>query len=375
MSSEDNRPSVGIPQEIQDKFFNGELGPTKAMSNPYVGETMVSDGGESKEDTIINLPPASVETIRVTQRENSDIFVENPNDDISEHDAFLPSSIEALLSKLHDDTGYRALNLPSRGYMYPENSPLRSGVIWVRALRSAEEELILQADKYVSGESLEKVMRKCSAYSNAGGEINVGELLSEDRRALLVYMRGITYGSDYSATFRCPSCGSSYNINIDLDSDLPMAYAINPDIKEPFSIVLPSSKIVVKYRLPRGTDEVLFLKHRADVESKSKSKSKDGRDDSLRKYINGLIVAIGGKDQDFTDRESIEKVMNTLSLNDVSYIRGKIERPPFGIDMSVTVNCTKCGGEQTTIMPMGIDFFIQSGENALKKNERIYSKR
>jgi hypothetical protein len=257
-------------------------------------------------------------------------------------------SFEEILKHVKQVTDYRAMTLPSKGKLYPKDKPYSEGTVMIRPMRSQEEEIILSASLLKSGEAIEQILRRCVMVG--GVELrDTLELLTQDRTAILIFMRGLTMGSVYEAAFTCPHCGHAFEMNIDLDSDLDVSYC-EGEVVEPMMTVLPHSGIKVWYRLPRGADERAIMQH---IEERNKKQGVKSVEDALFFKISRLVTGIQG----CASQNQMTQVLKMLSTKDTNHLRGLLDYPPFGVDTSVTVGCPKCGNESKTFLPMSIDFF------------------
>ena len=107
---------------------------------------------------------------------------------------------------------YDVLPLPSKGQCYPKNSPLRCGRIPVAYLTAADENIIASPNVYRDGKLLDIIVGR----KVLDKRINVNDLCSGDRDAIILWLRGTSYGEDFPISATNPETGKRYNVTISL---------------------------------------------------------------------------------------------------------------------------------------------------------------
>ena len=107
---------------------------------------------------------------------------------------------------------FDVLPLPSNGQCYPKNSPLRCGRIPVAYLTAADENIIASPNVYRDGKLLDIILDR----KILDKRINVNDLCSGDRDAIILWLRGTSYGEDFPISATNPETGKQYNVSISL---------------------------------------------------------------------------------------------------------------------------------------------------------------
>ena len=107
---------------------------------------------------------------------------------------------------------YDVLPLPSNGQCYPIDSPLRCGRIPVAYLTAADENIIASPNVYRDGKLLDIIVGR----KVLDKRINVNDLCSGDRDAIILWLRGTSYGEDFPISATNPETGKRYNVTISL---------------------------------------------------------------------------------------------------------------------------------------------------------------
>ena len=104
------------------------------------------------------------------------------------------------------------VNLPSKGQLYHESSPLRSGQLEMRYMTAYDEDILTNASYLKEGIVLDKLLDNLIVTSG----VTIADVAQVDRDALLVQARILSYGSDYPVIVTDPISGKSLNKTIDL---------------------------------------------------------------------------------------------------------------------------------------------------------------
>ena len=100
------------------------------------------------------------------------------------------------------------VTLPSRGLLYPEDSPLRKGFIEMKYMTAREEDILTNVNLIENGTVIDKLLESLIV-----SPINYNDLLVGDKDAILIAARILGYGKDYSFSH------NGEIINIDLKTN------------------------------------------------------------------------------------------------------------------------------------------------------------
>lgn len=107
---------------------------------------------------------------------------------------------------------YDVIPLPSNGQCYPKNSPLRCGRIPVAYLTAADENIIASPNAYRDGKLLDIIVSR----KVLDKRINTNDLCSGDKDAIILWLRGTSYGDEFPVSATNPNTGKQYNVDINL---------------------------------------------------------------------------------------------------------------------------------------------------------------
>lgn len=251
---------------------------------------------------------------------------------------------QEIIESLKNKQKFEEVVLPSRNFFYDQFNLVIDQPIHVRPMTIEEEKVLSTPRLLKSGQAIDKIFESC-VYE----KIPASELLSPDRVFLLFYLRGISYGPGYEVEVKCPSCNSSFQEVISLDS-LHIS-TLGDDFNCELSCILPISQLEIKYRVSTGKDERNLIKYR---ETMVKGFGHNATDDTLIRRNVMLITQI----ESITNKIEIENIVNNLSLKDSSYLRDRINDPGFGIDTTVEMICPYCYNEWRLELPIDANFFF-----------------
>ena len=85
------------------------------------------------------------------------------------------------------------VELPSKGLLYPESSPLSKGTIEMKYMTAKEEDILTNNNYIQDGTALDKAIQSLIVDKS----IKYGDLLVGDKNALMIAARILSYGKDY----------------------------------------------------------------------------------------------------------------------------------------------------------------------------------
>lgn len=123
--------------------------------------------------------------------------------------------MEEMSSKLGFDIPVESVSLPSQGKIYSSEHPFCNAEnAEVRSMTAREEDLLTSPALLKSGQVINKLVESCLLNKS----VKADDLLIGDRNALLVAIRIIGYGSEYTTKIRCPECDEQFNYGFQLDN-------------------------------------------------------------------------------------------------------------------------------------------------------------
>ena len=218
-----------------------------------------------------------------------------------------------------------AIQLPSKNKFYTLKDPAKP--ISLRPM-TFEDERAMMTNKSGGADILNLLLTRCM------NNLDVGSLLQMDKLFLIMKLREISYGDEYSAAITCTECKNENSVKFTL-SNLPVRY-VEDDLTNPITILLPVLNKEVKVRLPRVQDETYFT--------------------NADKAIGNLwrfVESIDGCEA----KTVISKVIPQLPLKDAHVLLDGLGASQYGTDTKVRFDCNYCSHSEVMELPITADFF------------------
>lgn len=234
-------------------------------------------------------------------------------------------SLDDIFANLPTETE-TFVEVPSKGRFYP------SSKLKIRPMTFQDEKAMVSARK-------DKVDALNVLISRCVDGINVQDLLLIDKLYLILKIREVSYGDDYSAHVNCTICGYDNKLNFKL-SDLPIS-ELEDSVVDPIKVYLPVTKVTLEMKIPRVSDEQYLV-------------NDDQAFDNLWRFVKTL----NGSD----DPVLISKFIKDprLPLKDLHTIINSISLSDYGVQTKVKFDCDSCNQPNVITLPLGADFFTVS---------------
>ena len=146
----------------------------------------------------------------------------------------------AIYNDVDPNAQYDVIKLPSKGECY------RSKVdrLPVGYLTAADENLITSPNLYESGE-ITNILLKKKVLSK---DFNVDNLISGDADAIMVFLRGTSYGNEFPIVVTDPRTGKKFETTTDLSKLNYKPFNLKADENGLFDFVLPLTKMKIKFK-------------------------------------------------------------------------------------------------------------------------------
>jgi hypothetical protein len=227
------------------------------------------------------------------------------------------------------------VDLPSKGLLYPEGSPLRSGQIEMKYMTAREEDILTNQNYIQQGTVLDKLIESLIV-----SKIDIKELLVGDKNAILIASRILGYGQDYEFEHK----GATYKVDLTTLKDKELSEDVNYENGNNFEFTLPSSNNQVTFKLLTHGDETAI-----DQELKGLKKINPNGSPELSTRLKYIITSVNGDSDRKTVREFVD---NELLARDSRALRQEIKRISPDIDLTIKGD----DGEDIAV-PISLNFF------------------
>lgn len=229
----------------------------------------------------------------------------------------------------------KEIKLPSNGYMGVSK-------VTIRNMTGADEKIIYSG---VSETAVDKLLKRCIVEP---ADIVVSDLCEQDKYYIMMQIRILTFGSDYSFVTTCPDCKSKIQVDIDLD-DLEVFYA-DEKFDEGLKYELPCGDIVeFKILTSKDVNEVNTLI------GKLKANNDKGTQMILR--LASVISTLNGEKKSLVEKQKYLEEASSRDLNKLWKAYSKIK---LGVNMNTLISCSACGMVNEVGVVMNTEFFRPS---------------
>ena len=237
------------------------------------------------------------------------------------------------------------VTLPSKGLVYSETSPLSSGEIEMRYMSAKDEDILTNINFIKQGTAVDKLLK-----SLVVSPIDIDDLITGDKNAILFAARILGYGKDYDIKFRNESTGKDENYTVDLTTlkEKELNETLFEKGKNEFKFSLPKSGNVITFKLLTGKDEKAI-----DSELKGLQKIDPNGSFEGTTRLKHMITSINGK----VDQASIRDFVDNLLLAPDSRAFKKYYNE-ISPDIDTEITIEKDGYVQEgVVIPININFF------------------
>lgn len=229
------------------------------------------------------------------------------------------------------------IELPSKGLLYPEGHPLKSGTIEMKYMTAKEEDILSNQSYIQKGTVLDKLLQSLIVT-----KFNYGDLLIGDKNALMVAARILGYGKDYKFTYR----GEEHTVDLSTLEAKPMSEEISQASSNEFNFTLPNSGIEITFKLLTSGDESNILQELEGLKKLSPNSSPP----EISTRLKHIITSVNGE----RDKKSVRQfVDNYLLAADSRALRAKVVEITPDVDLTFFPDST---GDKVDI-PIGLKFF------------------
>jgi len=237
------------------------------------------------------------------------------------------------------------LDLPSKGLLYPESSPLSSGQIELYLPTAMHEDILTNRNFIQQGIVIDKFLQAIIA-----SKIDYNDLLIGDKNAIMIGSRILAYGSNYSFKYTPAGSAVSEDVTVDLSTLKEKEIdwdSIKKGVNE-FEVELPISKRLITYKILSHKDEMAI---EAEIKGLQKVNKNLSSDTTVR--LAHSIVAVDGD----RDKKVVRDFVRVMPIRDSQELKRHFaSNTP---DIVMKFDFTTSSGEvvEGLNIPLTVDFF------------------
>ena len=229
------------------------------------------------------------------------------------------------------------VELPSKGLVYPQDSPFRSGKVEMKYMTAKEEDILTNQNYIKQGVVLDKLIEALIM-----NKFSVKDLIPGDKNALLIASRILGYGKEYTFTY----ADKEHTVDLTTLEDK----TFNTDLITPrgtFKFTLPTSGAEVEFKLLTYSDT-----EKIEQEIEGNKKINKNSSSEITTRLKHQIVSLNGSVDKSTIREFVE--FNLLA-SDSRALRQYIKDISPDINLTTKINID--GAEEDIDIPINLNFF------------------
>jgi hypothetical protein len=228
------------------------------------------------------------------------------------------------------------IELPSKGLLYPSDSPLASGIISMKYMTAREEDILTNQSYIQNGTVIDKLLQSLIV-----SKINYSDLLIGDKNALLIASRILGYGKDYTFMYG----GKEETVDLTQLSNKKLDESLYTRGVNKFNFELPHTGTNITFKLLTHGDEA-----KIQNEIKGLQKINPNVSPEATTRLKYMVLAIDGDEEQKNIRNFID---NYLLARDARAFREYVSQIQPDVDLTFFPGS---GGESIKI-PIGLNFF------------------
>ena len=256
------------------------------------------------------------------------------------------------------DIKSKPIDLPSEGYFYPEDHPLADGVIEIRHMTAADEDILTDRQLLKKGEAVDRLIDAVIVEEG----VELGDVLNGDVGGIMLATRILAYGPQYPFEIECPVCEEKNQKVADLNEI--EGKDVDFDSVEPhqtrFFTRLPVTDVEIGFKLLTRGDVQQVNKELKRSKRQSGRKTEKGLRPSgqvttnMTTRLRRIIQEVNGE----TSKAEIRKFVEQMPARDSLYLRKEVEKLKPDIDLEYEFVCDHCGAFELVDIPLDETFFF-----------------
>ena len=231
------------------------------------------------------------------------------------------------------------VTLPSKGLLYPKESPLSKGVIEMKYMTAREEDILTNQNYIEKGIVIDKLLQSLIITS-----IDYNSLLVGDKNAILIAARILGYGKEYSFEYN----GETVEIDLTQIEDKPLDESLIKEGKNEFSFTLPTSNRQITFKILTHGEEQSINNELKGLKKINKNETSD-----LTTRMKHIITSVDGDYEKKTIREFVDI---QLLARDSRALRKHLANIQPNVNLTFDHEDRR-GNLNTVSIPIGLNFF------------------
>ena len=231
------------------------------------------------------------------------------------------------------------VTLPSKGLLYPKDSPLSKGVVEMKYMTAKEEDILTNQNYIQNGTVIDKLLKSLIVTP-----IDYNTLLAGDKNAILIAARVLGYGAEYEFEYK----GEKIEVDLSTIKDKPLDKSLIIEGKNEFEFELPTAKRTITFKILTHADE-----NKISQELKGLKKINKKSSSELTTRMKHILVSVDGNSESKYIRNFVD---NEFLARDARELRKYIKKIQPDVDLTFQHEDRR-GNPIELVIPVGITFF------------------
>jgi len=232
---------------------------------------------------------------------------------------------------------YDVVELPSKGIYYTtQKKSVRVAYL------TASDENILSAQNLIQSNTVVDELLKRKVLDK---DINIDELIEEDRQAILIFLRNTAFGPEFNVFVNDPKTNQTFSTKVDLSEVSVKEFKLIPNENGEFKYFMEKSKLDITFKF-------LTRKQQKELEEIEKSWNGNGVAPIITKELEMMIKSVSGN----REMMNIHNFIQNLPIKDSQDFRKFVRENKPSLDLKKKVT-TPSGDTIHVEIGFGVEFF------------------
>lgn len=232
---------------------------------------------------------------------------------------------------------YDVVELPSRGILYPSGTK----AVKVSYLTAADENILASPNLVATGNVIDELLKR----KILTREIPIEEMLTQDKQAILIFLRNTAFGPELTLKLKDPQTGNDFEHIVDLSELSYKEFTLQQDSNGEYPYFMEKSKKNITFKFLTEKDE-------KEIDDIRDSWNGLGNAPVITKRLEKLIKSVEGN----KDPMNIRNFVETLPIVDSQNFRKYINKVKPGVDLTQTA-IAPSGEKVVFSIDFGVEFF------------------
>jgi hypothetical protein len=232
---------------------------------------------------------------------------------------------------------YDVVELPSRGIHYP----LQKKSVRVAYLTAADENILSSQNLIQNNTVVDELLKR----KVIDKDINVDDLVDEDRQAILIFLRNTAFGPEFNLNVTDPKTNEVFTTKVDISEVKFKELKLVSNENGEFTYFMEKSKVEVTFKF-------LTKKQQKELDEIEKSWNGNGVAPIVTKELEMMIKSISGN----REMMNIHNFIQNLPIKDSQDFRKFVKENKPSLDLKKTVK-TPSGEDIQVEIGFGVEFF------------------